>query len=368
MTTLRDNPDIIRGLPKVLLHDHLDGGLRPQTIIDLAAEAGHELPAADPDALAEWFRGAAGSESGSLERYLETFDHTIAVMQTPEALTRVAREAVVDLADDGVVYAELRWAPEQHQTEDLSLADAVGAVQAGIEAGVAEAKAAGQEIRVGQLITAMRQHDRWLEIAELAVAHRSAGVVGFDLAGPEAGFAPTRFAEVWAFLAKHDFPVTIHAGEAAGSASIAQAVHLGQASRIGHGVRIVEDISFDGETSTAAFGQLAHWVRDHQIPLELCPTSNVQTGAAASIAEHPITRLKELDFAVTVNTDNRLMSGTSLTREMTQLVTEADWTIDDLADVTMSAAWNAFIHHDERRALVDDVILPKYQEVQGATL
>jgi adenosine deaminase len=302
-------------------------------------------------------------------RYLETFDHTIAVMQTPEALARVAREAVLDLAADGVVYAEQRWAPEQHLRRGLTLPDTVEAVQAGIDEGVREAAARGQIIRVGQLVTAMRHTDRWQEVAELAVAYRDAGVVGFDIAGPEDGFPPSRHAEVWRFLAENDVPVTIHAGEAAGVDSISQAVHLGQADRIGHGVRIVEDITFSEGERRAELGRLAHWVRDHQIPLEVCPVSNLQTAAAgSSIAEHPITRLKELDFAVTLNTDNRLMSRTSMSHEMRLLVTEAGWTIDDLADVTITAAWSAFIHHDERRALVDDVILPGYRKIEGAQL
>ncbi|WP_402376028.1 adenosine deaminase [Isoptericola rhizosphaerae] len=356
--------DAIPDLPKVLLHDHLDGGLRPQTVLELAAEVGHELPADDAASLGAWFRDAA--DSGSLPRYLETFDHTIAVMQTPESLARVAREAVMDLAADGVVYAEQRWAPEQHLKQGMSLPETVEAVQAGIDEGVREAAAAGRTIRVGQLVTAMRHTDRWIEIAELAVAYRGAGSVGFDIAGPEDGFPPDRHVEVWRFLAEHNFPTTIHAGEAAGLESIGQAVHLGQADRLGHGVRIADDITFDHRSGTAELGELAHWVRDHQIALEVCPVSNLQTGAASSIAEHPITRLKELDFAVTLNTDNRLMSATSMSHEMRRLVAEAAWTIDDLADVTITAAWSAFMHHDERRELVDELILPGFQKIEGA--
>ena len=365
--------DLIPDLPKVLLHDHLDGGLRPQTVLELADEVGHDLPAADADSLGTWFVEAA--DSGTLVRYLETFDHTIAVMQTPQALARVAREAVLDLAADGVVYAEQRWAPEQHLQRGLSLEATVEAVQAGIDEGIREAAAGGRIIRVGQLVTAMRHTDRWQEIAELALAYRDRGVVGFDIAGPEDGFPPSRHAEIWRFLAEHDFPVTIHAGEAAGVDSIAQAVHLGQADRLGHGVRIMEDVTVAGGTDPetgerrAELGRLAHWVRDHQIALEVCPVSNLQTAAApgaTSVADHPITVLKELEFAVTLNTDNRLMSRTSLSHEMTRLVSEAGWTIDDLADVTMTAAWSAFMHHDEGRSLVDDVILPGYQKLEGA--
>jgi adenosine deaminase len=373
----RPGEALIRALPKVVLHDHLDGGLRPQTVLELADAAGHPLPATDAESLASWFRDAA--DSGSLVRYLETFEHTVAVLQTADNLARVAREAVLDLAADGVVYAEQRWAPEQHLAGGLSLAETVEAVQAGIDDGIAAAAADGHLIRVGQLVTAMRHQDRWHEIAELAVTYRDLGVVGFDIAGPEAGFPPSRHLSIWRFLAEHDVPVTIHAGEADGLDSIGQAVHLGHADRLGHGARIIDDIAFvvhgdpaesglsgDGRGGAADLGRLAHWVRDHQIPLELCPVSNLQTGAAESIAKHPITRLKELDFAVTLNTDNRLMSRTSMTHEMKLLVDEAGWTLDDLVDVTVTAAWSAFMHHDERRDLVDQVILPRIQKLEGA--
>ena len=356
----------IAGLPKVLLHDHLDGGLRPATIVELAAQMDHELPTTDPAELGAWFLRAASS--GTLELYLETFDHTVAVMQTEDGLRRIARESAIDLAADGVVYAEQRYAPEQHLQRGLTLARVVDAVQAGFDEGVAEAAAAGRTIRIGTLITAMRHADRGDEIAALALANRDRGVVGFDIAGAEDGFPPSRFTSAFRTLAEASFPVTVHAGEAAGLESIAEAVQVGRASRIGHGVRIVEDIavarpddaSEPDVASEARLGQLAHWIRDHQIPLELCPTSNVQTGAAGSIATHPITLLKDLGFAVTINTDNRLQSGTTLTREMTLLVTEAGWTLDDLRDATLTAAWNAFIHHDEREALVEDLILPGF--------
>lgn len=357
--------EAIAALPKVVLHDHLDGGLRPSTIVEIAAEVGHELPTTDPEALGRWFVEAASS--GSLPRYLETFDHTIAVMQRPEDLRRVAREAVVDLAADGVVYAESRYAPEQHLRAGLSLQEVVDAVGQGLEEGVAEAAAQGRRIRVGQLITAMRHADRGQEIADLALANRERGAVGFDIAGAEDGFPPSRHKRAFRTLRQAHFPVTIHAGEAAGLESISEALHVGGALRIGHGVRIADDITFGERTeedpsglAVASLGYLAHWVRDQQVPLELCPSSNVQTGAATSVAEHPITALAALGFAVTVNTDNRLMSGTSMTREMQLLVEEAGWTLADLRDATLTAAWNGFIHHDERQALVDEVIEPGF--------
>ncbi len=353
----------LRALPKVVLHDHLDGGLRPATIVELAAEVGHGLPATDPAELGAWFVRAASS--GSLPLYLETFDHTVAVMQTAHALRRVARESAVDLAADGVVYAEQRYAPEQHVQRGLSLQEVVDAVQEGFAEGVAEAAAAGRSIRIGTLVTAMRHADRGDEIAALALANRDNGVVGFDIAGAEDGFPPSRHASAFRTLREAFLPVTVHAGEAAGLDSIAEALHVG-ALRLGHGVRIADDIQVrlaeDGGLGEAVLGRLAHWVRDQQVPLELCPSSNVQTAAATSVADHPITLLKELGFAVTVNTDNRLQSGTTLTREMHLLVTEAGWTAADLRDATLTAAWNAFIHHDEREALVEQVIVPGFSQ------
>ncbi|MGJ9403202.1 adenosine deaminase [Arthrobacter sp. KK5.5] len=362
------DPDFdFRSLPKVSLHDHLDGGLRPATIIELAAEIGHELPATDAGALGEWFRESA--DSGSLERYLETFDHTIAVMQTKEGLFRVAREFVEDLADDGVVYGEVRWAPEQHLTQGLSLDDAVEAVQAGLAAGVERVAASGRPIQVGQLITAMRHADRGLEIAELALRHRDAGAVGFDIAGAEDGFPPSRFADAFSLLADNFFPATVHAGEAAGLDSIADALIVGRAQRLGHGVRVAEDIEVefggtddDGEdvgedTGLVTLGPLANWVRDRGIALEICPSSNLQTGATAGFGEgiesHPIDLLYQTGFKVTVSPDNRLMSGTTLSDELELLVEAFDYDLDDLLELTLNAAEAAFLPLEEREALVE---------------
>lgn len=359
-------PDVVRRLPKVALHDHLDGGLRPATVVDLAAAVGHPLPTTDPDELGRWFVASAGS--GSLERYLETFDHTVAVMQTAEALTRVAREAVEDLVDDGVVLAELRYAPEQHLAGGLTPQEAVDAVARGLDEGASAAAEGGRRILVGQVVTALRHRDAGDWTAELALANRDRGVVGFDVAGPEAGYPAARHASALRALRRASFPVTVHAGEAAGLDSIAEAVHETGALRIGHGVRIVDDVALaptDDDplgVDGARLGRLARWVLDQQVPLEVCPTSNVQTGAAPSVAEHPVTALLRLGFAVTVNTDNRLMSGTSASAELSGLVAEAGWTLDDLRDVTLTAAWSAFRPLDERAALVDDVILPAYTE------
>jgi adenosine deaminase len=349
--------DQVRLAPKVLLHDHLDGGLRPATIIELAADSGHRLPEGtgnDPDALGRWFTEAA--DSGSLERYLETFDHTVAVMQTAAGLTRVARECVEDLAADGVVYAEVRYAPEQHVGNGLTLDEVVAAVHEGFEEGVA---ASGGRIVVRQLLTAMRHQARSREIAELTVAWRDRGVAGFDIAGAEAGYPPTRHLDAFEYLQRENSHFTIHAGEAFGLPSIWQAIQWCGADRLGHGVRIIDDIIVkdDGEIE---LGRLAAYVRDTRIPLEMCPASNIQTGAAPSIAEHPIGLLTRLRFRVTVNTDNRLMSATSMTDEMCSLADAFGYTLDDLRWFTINAMKSAFLPFDQRLALIDGVIKPGY--------
>jgi adenosine deaminase len=364
--------DPILRAPKALLHDHLDGGLRPQTIIEIADEIGYAgLPSTDVDTLAGWFRESA--DSGSLVRYLETFDHTIAVMQTAEGLRRVARESVLDLAADGVVYAESRYAPEQHLEGGLELEDVVEAVNAGFREGEQEAAAAGTPIRVTALLTAMRHAAKSTEIAELAVRYRDRGVAGFDIAGAEAGFPPTRHLDAFEYLRRENAHFTIHAGEAFGLPSIWEAIQWCGADRLGHGVRIVDDLivrgkpfgadvaaSIGADADEIVLGRLAAYVRDTRIPLEMCPSSNVQTGAADSVALHPISLLKRLRFRVTVNTDNRLMSGTSMSREMGLLVDEAGWSMDDLRWVTINAMKSAFIPFDERLAIIDEQIKPAY--------
>jgi adenosine deaminase len=350
-------------VPKALLHDHLDGGLRPETICEIAGQIGHELPVADPTGLGDWFRACA--DSGSLERYLSTFVHTVAVMQRRDDLVRVARECAIDLARDGVVYAEVRYAPELHLEGGLQLDDVVAAVQQGFAEGAAEAGAGGRAIRIGALLTAMRHAARSREIAELAERHRDRGVVGFDIAGAEAGFPPSRHLDAFDYLHRANMHVTIHAGEAFGLPSIWEAVQVCGADRLGHGVRIVDDIEVLGGRDqygrpAARLGRLAGWVRDRRIPLEMCPSSNVQTGAAAGIADHPLTLLKDLRFRVTVNTDNRLMSATSMTREMSLLVDHAGWSLGDLRWVTINALKSAFIPFDERLALIEGVVKPRY--------
>jgi adenosine deaminase len=354
----RATADQVRRAPKVLLHDHLDGGLRPQTVLDLAVDAGHELPADTAAGLASWFADSA--DSGSLVRYLETFDHTVGVMQTAPALTRVARECVEDLAADGVVYAEVRYAPEQHVGSGLTLDEVVGAVQEGFEEGMAAAHEDGQPgIQVRHLLTAMRHQARSREIAELSVAWRDRGVAGFDIAGAEAGYPPTRHLDAFEYLQRENSHFTIHAGEAFGLPSIWEAIQWCGADRLGHGVRIIDDITVS-EDGTVELGRLAAYVRDMRIPLELCPHSNVQTGAAESIAEHPIGLLTRLRFRVTVNTDNRLMSGTSVSKELNSLVEAFGYGVRDLEWFAVNAMKSAFLPFDERLTIISDVIKPGY--------
>ena len=345
--------DEIRAVPKVLLHDHLDGGLRPATIIELAGQAGYQgLPSTEVTELTRWMTGVA--QRGKLELYLEAFQHTVAVMQTREALIRVAAECAEDLAADGVAYAEVRFAPELHVGRGLSLDQVVEAVVEGFRRG-----SSGRGITVYALLTAMRTAARSLEIAELAVRHRDAGVVGFDIAGAEAGSPPSRHLDAFQYVARENFHITIHAGEGFGLPSIWEALQWCGAGRLGHGVRIIDDIQVAPDGS-ALLGRLAGYVRDRRIPLEMCPTSNVQTGAVASIKNHPIGLLRELSFRVTVNTDNRLMSGVSLSSEFHALTEAFGYGWADIQWLTINAMKSAFAPFDERLDIINSVIKPGF--------
>lgn len=345
-------PDQVLRAPKVLLHDHLDGGLRPATVIELAQEHGYRnLPTTDPDDLARWFH--RGAKRNDLVLYLETFAHTVGVMQHPDAIERVAFECAKDLADDGVVYAEVRFAPELSTEAGLTLDEVMTAIMTGFTNG-----SAGTGLTVYAICSAMRTAARSREIAELAVRWRDRGVVGFDIAGAEAGFPPTRHLDAFQYVQHANFHTTIHAGEAFGLPSIWEALQWCGAERLGHGVRIVDDIS--GEPGHEHLGRLAAYVRDRRIPLELCPTSNVNTGVVANIAEHPIGMLRRLRFRVTVNTDNRLMSNTSMSREFLQLHEAFGWDLDDMEWVTINAMKSAFAPFDERLELINRVIKPGF--------
>ncbi len=350
-----------REAPKVLLHDHLDGSMRPATVIELAAEQGYDnLPTTDPDDLAKWF--TRGADRRNLEMYLETFAHTGAVTQTRDGLMRAAAESAEDMAADGIVYAEIRFAPELHTEEGLTLDEVVDAVLEGFRIG-----SAGKPIAIGTLCTAMRTAARSYEIAELALRHRDAGVVGFDIAGAEAGFPPSRHLDAFQLCMRESFPITIHAGEAFGLPSIAEALNYCGAERLGHGVRIVDDIEI-GADGSATLGRLAAWVRDRRIPLEMCPTSNVNTGAAPSIAEHPIGLLRRLRFRVTVNTDNRLMSDVQLSDEFVKLNEAFGWGLDDMEWLTINAMKSAFWPFEQRLRIINEQIKPGYARLKAADL
>jgi adenosine deaminase len=354
--------DQIKRVPKALLHDHLDGGLRPETIVEIAQQIGYKkLPTDEPKQLADWFEESCNSHS--LVRYLETFSHTIAVMQSKEAIIRVSRECAIDLARDGVVYAEVRGAPELFTEQGLSLDQVVEATLEGYKQGMAEAAREGNKIRVESLLCGMRQNNRSQEAAAAVVKYRDKGVVGFDIAGPEDGFPPTNQLETFEYLRKENAHFTIHAGEAYGLPSIWEAIQICGAERLGHGVRIIDDIDFSGDKPK--LGPLASYVRDRRIPLELCPTSNLQTGAAKTYSEHPIGMLAKLRFRVTLNTDNRLMSRTSMSNEMSECVKSFGWKFADLQRVTVNALKSSFIPFEERLEIIEKVVKPAYAVISA---
>ncbi|GAA1489378.1 adenosine deaminase family protein [Brachybacterium sacelli] len=376
------SPTLVRSLPKVALHDHLDGGLRPSTVLALCAELGVApppiVPAREADGtvdvpggaetptdqdVADWFHAAA--DSGSLPSYLSTFERTLALMQTAPALRRIAREFVEDMVADGVVYAETRWAPHQHTAGELDLEQAVQAVQDGLDEGAAAAERDGSRIVVGQLLAYLRQRDPTDDLVDLAIARRGTGVVGVDLAGPEAGFPADRFRAQFERARRHGVHVTIHAGEADGPTSIANALDCG-AERIGHGVRLIEDVTTaDGSSGAAVgFGPLAARVHRERICLEVCPSSNLQTGAAQDLATHAAGALHERGFAVALSSDNRLMSRTSTSREM-MLVAEAfEWDLEDLEHVVLTGLDAGFASAEARTALREEVVLPAFRAVR----
>jgi len=350
--------EIIRKVPKVELHEHLDGGLRPETIIELAKERNIEIPSMNPKELADWFH--RGCNEKSLSLYLDTFKVTTAVMQDKESLFRVAKEEVEDLAKENVVYAEIRFAPELHTKGGLNLEEVVSTVLKGLQAG---RKETGMEF--GLILCAMR-HERpelSLEIAELAVAFRERGVVGFDLAGDEYGHPAKKHLEAFQYIRNKNFNITIHAGEAFGLESIWQAIQICEAHRIGHGVRIVEDMVVeDGEIKK--MGTLAHFIQDKRIPLEMCLTSNIGTGAVNSYEEHPFPMLFRNHFRVFLSSDNRLMSNTNLSKEMSIAVNEYGFDIHDLEKCTINAMKSAFIHHDDKLKIIYGIIKPEYKKIR----
>jgi len=348
---------LVKTLPKVLLHEHLDGVLRPGTIIDLAEnEKYSDLPTNNPQALAQWFH--EGANKGSLAKYLEGFAHTIAVMQTEESLERVAYEQAEDLANDGVVYFETRFAPIFHTKKGLTHQQIVSAVLKGLDHG---RKDFG--IRSGLIICAMRNMNVSLEMAELAVDFRERGVVGFDLAGEEGGFPPKKHVDAFHFIQRENFNITVHAGEGYGKESIWQAIQYCGAHRIGHGTRLIDDIAIaDGKV--VRMGDLAQYVLDKRIPLEICLLSNVHTGATPSLAEHPFKILYQEKFRVTLNTDNRLMSNTSMTREYESAAETFGLSLDDFEKITVNSMKSAFLPYRERCDFIYSVIKPGYAKIR----
>jgi adenosine deaminase len=354
---VKPDKKLLHSLPKVLLHEHLDGVLRPQTVIDLAKSAGYaELPTADSPALAEWFY--RGANQGSLAKYLEGFSHTIAVMQTEEALERVAYEQAADLSRDNVVYFETRFAPVFHTDKGLTHQQIVSAVLKGLERGRKEFG-----ISSGLIICAMRNRHESLEMAELAVDFRARGVVGFDLAGEEGGYPAKKHVDAFHYIQRENFNITVHAGEGYGKESIWQAIQYCGAHRIGHGTRLIDDIAVV-EGKVAKLGDLAQYVLDKRIPLEICLLSNVHTGATPSLAEHPFRILYQEKFRVTLNTDNRLMSRTTMTQEFEAAADTFGLSLDDFEKITINAMKSAFLPYRQRCDFIYSIIKPGYARIR----
>ena len=348
---------LLTTLPKVLLHEHLDGVLRPQTVIDLANDEKYsDLPTRDATALAAWFH--QGANQGSLAKYLEGFAHTVAVMQTEAALERVAYEQVQDLCQDGVVYFETRFAPVFHTRKGLSHQQVVSAVLRGLEKGRRDFG-----VSSGLIICAMRNMEGSLEMAELAVDFRERGVVGFDLAGEEGGYPPKKHVDAFHYIQRQNFNITIHAGEGFGKESIWQAIQYCGAHRIGHGTRLIDDIAI-AQGKAVKLGDLAQYVLDKRIPLEICLISNVHTGATPSLAEHPFRILYQEKFRVTLNTDNRLMSDTTMTQEFEAAANTFGLSLNDFEKITINAMKSAFLPYDQRCRFIYSVIKPGYAGIR----
>jgi len=354
--------EIIKSAPKVMLHDHLDGGLRPQTIIELAKEYEYDkLPTTDADELAKWFH--RGANKGNLVEYLQGFEHTIALMQTKESLKRVALEMMEDMANDGVCYIETRFAPVFHTQKGLHYDEIIYAVLEGLEEGKEKFG-----VGYGLILCGMRNMKQSLEIAELAVNFRNKGVVGFDLAGEEGGYPPKKHIEAFQFIQRANFHITIHAGEAFGKESIWQAIQYCGAHRIGHGTRLTEDITFDKDGNVIAIGELAQYVLDTRLPIEICLLSNVHTGAIDKLENHPFIKLFKQKFRVFLNTDDRLMSDTTLTKEYLTATELFDISLDDIEKLNINAMKSAFIPYNERLKYIYDIIKPGYQQIREKLL
>jgi len=347
----------INEMPKVLLHDHLDGSLRPETVIELAKNQKYDkLPTNDPGELAEWFH--RGANRGNLPIYLEGFTHTCGVMRTSEALERVAYEMMEDMKKDGVIYVETRFAPVFHTEKDFHWGDVVGAVLRGLEHGKKDFG-----VGFGLIICAMRNMSLSEEMAQLAVDFRDRGVVGFDLAGEEGGYPPKKHVEAFQYIQRQNFNITIHAGEGFGKESIWQAIQWCGAHRIGHATRLIEDIVIS-EGKVVKLGTLAQYVLDKRIPLEICLSSNVHTGAVKNLQEHPFGIYYGEKFRVTLNTDNRLMSATTLSKEF-QIAEEVfHLSFAEMEKLTINAMKSAFQPYDQRIKYIYESIKPGFQKLR----
>ncbi len=349
---------IVKTVPKVLLHDHLDGGLRPQTVIDLAKELKYnKLPTKDPGELGNWFH--RGANKGNLVEYLQGFEHTCAVMQTKEGLERTAYEMMEDMKNDGVCYVETRFAPVFHTSKGLYHEDVVNAVLEGLEKGKRDFG-----VGYGLILCGMRNMKNTLEIAELAVNYRNKGVVGFDLAGEEGGYPPKKHVDAFQFIQRSNFNITIHAGEAFGQESIWQAIQWCGAHRIGHATHLAEDFTLDKDGNVVGFGDLAQYVLDKRIPLEICLLSNVHTGAIDKIENHPFGKFFKNKFRVTINTDDRLMSDTTMTKEFLVAIENFNLNLDDVEKITLNSMKSAFIPYKERLHYIYDIIKPGFQTIR----
>ncbi len=352
--------DIIQKAPKVQLHDHLDGGLRPSTIIELAEKYNYDkLPTKDEKELAEWF--FRGANKGNLVEYLEGFAHTIALMQTKEALERIAFEMMEDMYHDGVCYIETRFAPVFHTEQGLYYDDILNAVLEGLERGRKK-----YDVGYGLILCGMRNMTDTLEIAELAANFRHQGVVGFDLAGEEGGYPPKKHLDAFQYIKRENFNITIHAGEAFGKESIWQAIQYCGAHRIGHATRLKEDIIFDDDKNIVALGDLAQYVLDKRIPLEICLLSNVHTGAIDKLEDHPFPSLYKERFRVFLNTDDRLMSNTTLTNEYLTAANYFGLTLNDVEKLNINAMKSSFLPHKERLRYIYKIIKPGYEKLRDS--
>lgn len=357
-----ETEQIIRAVPKVLLHDHLDGGLRPETVIELAGQAGYKkLPTNDPKELAQWFH--RGANKGNLVEYLQGFEFTGAVMQTKEALQRVAYEMMEDMKNDGVCYVETRFAPVFHTQNGLYYDDIVSSVLEGLQKGKEDFG-----VGYGLILCGMRNMTNNLEIAELAINFRNQGVVGFDLAGEEGGYPPKKHLEAFQFIQRANHNITIHAGEAFGKESIWQALQWCNAHRIGHATRLMEDIILDNNKKVVRLGELAQYILDKRIPLEICLLSNVHTGAIDKLENHPFGYLFREKFRVTLNTDDRLMSDTTMTKEFMTAIEYFQINFDDIEKITINAMKSAFIPYKERLEYIYNIIKPGYQTMREKLL